>query len=203
MCSICLEGFVINPEEKFELECKHLFHRKCLDGLTSAKCPLCRREILSPKELVEIIHANSLLRKEEIIQEESIEIANELTRRDEFLSKMYGAGVTGAIIEQEVFFAIDYLTKHLNIPLMFIPIGILVEIDINSPCPERYYTFNKIVASVILYMGKYIRMRDNEHFDDDDDDYSPDDDESSDDDLFYDEYYRFIPRSYRVSYISL
>ena len=202
MCSICLEGFVINPEKRFELECKHLFHRDCLESITSDKCPLCRHVITHPEDLVSKIRENSRLRKEEIVQEEQFEISNELSRRNEFLSKMCGAGITGAIIEQEVFVALEYLTSILRIPMLFIPTEILVVIDVNSPSPDRYVVFNTIVTSIISFLGKYIRMKESsdDESSDESQDSSSDDEENQD--LFHDDYYKNLQRNYEVIYVE-
>jgi hypothetical protein len=41
VCSICQEPpFELDAVTK--LECKHLFHTACLDGLLDVRCPLCR-----------------------------------------------------------------------------------------------------------------------------------------------------------------
>ena len=42
-CSICLED--INTSIELELECGHIFHRKCISGLSTHVCPLCRHSI--------------------------------------------------------------------------------------------------------------------------------------------------------------
>lgn len=45
-CSICIEPY-IPKQYKRTLDCKHTFHKKCLDSWLSnysAQCPLCRKD---------------------------------------------------------------------------------------------------------------------------------------------------------------
>lgn len=41
-CAICLEC-VINISEQKTLECKHSFHKKCINLVKNHKCPLCNQ----------------------------------------------------------------------------------------------------------------------------------------------------------------
>ncbi|CAI9777982.1 unnamed protein product [Fraxinus pennsylvanica] len=54
-CAICLSEFV-EGEKGRELECKHLFHRHCVEKWLQeykATCPLCRCSIVSEESLAE------------------------------------------------------------------------------------------------------------------------------------------------------
>lgn len=45
ICCICLDSFKMN-EYKRELECQHIFHKKCCDGWITQEhtCPICRKK---------------------------------------------------------------------------------------------------------------------------------------------------------------
>ena len=43
-CSVCLEDINTSLEE-LELECGHIFHKKCIVNLIKFNCPLCRYPI--------------------------------------------------------------------------------------------------------------------------------------------------------------
>ncbi|VVU94447.1 Ring finger domain [seawater metagenome] len=46
-CSICTEKIINEEKEVIILECKHVFHQKCLNTwkTINQSCPLCRQEI--------------------------------------------------------------------------------------------------------------------------------------------------------------
>jgi hypothetical protein len=50
VCNICFASYSVN-EYKRELNCKHFFHKKCIDKLLNkynhTKCPLCRKNVFS------------------------------------------------------------------------------------------------------------------------------------------------------------
>ena len=41
-CSICLDK--ISSADKCTTDCKHIFHRKCIDTWDRADCPMCRSD---------------------------------------------------------------------------------------------------------------------------------------------------------------
>jgi hypothetical protein len=48
ICTICFSDIDINdiPDNNdTELECRHIFHTKCINNIT--KCPLCRKKIVT------------------------------------------------------------------------------------------------------------------------------------------------------------
>ncbi|KAL2503781.1 RING-type domain-containing protein [Abeliophyllum distichum] len=70
-CAICLSEFV-EGEKGRELECKHMFHRHCVEKWLQeykATCPLCRSSIVSEEILAEYHRVkdeqnNSIIEKE-------------------------------------------------------------------------------------------------------------------------------------------
>lgn len=52
-CFICMEEFILN-EEVLELECRHLFHKTCIENAIkyNPKCPLCKTNIKVENETI-------------------------------------------------------------------------------------------------------------------------------------------------------
>ena len=50
ICSVCHEGYE-EGVECIELNCKHVFHRKCISQWLKLKrnCPMCKQEVQKPK----------------------------------------------------------------------------------------------------------------------------------------------------------
>merc|ERR1711934_1157636 len=49
-CAICLADFELGEESR-RLQCRHLFHRECLDEWlrNCSTCPLCNDDVMSPR----------------------------------------------------------------------------------------------------------------------------------------------------------
>lgn len=141
VCPICLEEET--PEMKLHsFSCSHKAHLSCLDGMTKMECPICRAEINNlPAKIINKIRENGEKYEEEI-ERENEQAFLEMMREE-------GALASSRLPPQmELVLALKYVFQ-LGIPIYFIPMETILELDPSSPLPAPGSIFQNAVKHIL------------------------------------------------------
>lgn len=167
-CSICQSDGV----SCYRLSCDHYFHLKCLEGLVSLKCPLCRADMANlPRATQKKIETNHAKWEEEKLEEE---------RRCLVVSEMKDIELPLNLqVQNEVRMAIRLLCETFGVPCQFLPFSVNVKVypDRANPIPPIGYFFSAMTNTVVKHIVQELEKEGifDDSDDDDDDNDSPSD----------------------------
>lgn len=160
LCSICLEEITTEYEE---LECRHRYHKTCIDEWFKEKvdCPICRQSYViniesPPITVQELPHST-----QEITQHRREIIARQI-RMQHVLCILTFMNVIIALLYENMLFAVFSFTsfackgKYYNIPII---IGVFVNVDtiINA---VHWYFFDtyKMIICILIFVAVFTQL---------------------------------------------